>query len=460
MGKRVVIFADEFAPQVQFIRMNVGHTFSVFVHLIDRADLKIIHKEKPCLAIVLQHEGDDSAIRLVEQISLHHINLPILYVAVHSSKDELLAIIHAGAGDLLTVPFDKADLDECLTRLCRRHHIRIKQPEHQSETLFATIKKYSRRFHKDQPMHPTPGNLHNTAHSSSTQPSAQYAALVLGKQEQPKIQTVQIPIEAPNDQTPAYIEEYPSKSCRLDIHFFGAFETKVNGKLVTAWPGKKCKQLFAYLVYKRRPVLRDVLMEQFWSGFSQDSARNCLNVTLHHLRSTLQTDQEMDYVIFKDECYFFNPEISINSDVDAFRRHMKCGNREEIKQNIESALQEYETAASIYQGDFLSDYLYESWCELERENLKEIYLLILNKLSHYYSLNGKPNAAIDMCQRILAEDPCREDAHRRLMRCYGRIGQKDKELKQFEKCRTILNREFDTEPCKTTKILYEKIKKK
>lgn len=103
--------------------------------------------------------------------------------------------------------------------------------------------------------------------------------------------------------------------------------------------------------------------------------------------------------------------------------------------------------------------IYENWNSLDRENLKEIYLVVLDRLSKYYSSDSKPLTAIKLCEVILQKDNCREDVHQRLMRCYYRLGLRDKAIKQFRKCKEILNAELEVEPTQTTMDLYQKIKK-
>ena len=41
----------------------------------------------------------------------------------------------------------------------------------------------------------------------------------------------------------------------------------------------------------------------------------------------------------------------------------------------------YKQIAAIYQGDLMAEELYEDWSTMERENLKEIYLVSLEKIS-------------------------------------------------------------------------------
>jgi len=49
----------------------------------------------------------------------------------------------------------------------------------------------------------------------------------------------------------------------------------------------------------------------------------------------------------------------------------------------------------------MSEERYEEWTIPERENLREIYIEVLESLSRIYSLNGKPKTAIELCKSIL-----------------------------------------------------------
>ncbi len=156
-----------------------------------------------------------------------------------------------------------------------------------------------------------------------------------------------------------------------------------------------------------------------------------MNVTLHGVRQLLRKmDPIHDYILFKDECYFINSEVEIWLDVEDFLHYWRMAQNREREKGIGAAIAEYELAAANYSGDFMEEYLYESWPSLERENLKEIYLFVLDRLSRHYSLDGKSEIAIDLCESMLEKDNCREDVHRRLMKCHYRIGQRDKALRQ------------------------------
>jgi DNA-binding SARP family transcriptional activator len=162
-------------------------------------------------------------------------------------------------------------------------------------------------------------------------------------------------------------------------------------------------------------------------------------------------------VLLSNNCYVINPKLIISTDLKRFLTYWNRSIFVEVDSRISSAVNELELAASLYHGDFMQDDLYEEWTISERENLREVYLEILENLSRIYSLDGKPETAIDLCKSILEKDDCREKVHRRLMLCYHRIGDRDHALRQFQKCTEILKRELDVGPSTSTVELYHKI---
>jgi DNA-binding SARP family transcriptional activator len=68
-------------------------------------------------------------------------------------------------------------------------------------------------------------------------------------------------------------------------------------------------------------------------------------------------------------------------------------------------------------------------------------------------------ASIDYCQKILARDPCHEDAYRGLMRCYSRLGQRNRAIAWYNICKKTIERELDLSPEPATVEIYNKISK-
>jgi len=66
---------------------------------------------------------------------------------------------------------------------------------------------------------------------------------------------------------------------------------------------------------------------------------------------------------------------------------------------------------------------------------------------------------LEYAWRLLSSDPCREDAHRMIMRCYVRFGQRAEALHHYRVCESILRAEFDTVPEPATTALFEQIRR-
>jgi DNA-binding SARP family transcriptional activator len=145
-------------------------------------------------------------------------------------------------------------------------------------------------------------------------------------------------------------------------------------------------------------------------------------------------------------------------DVDELLERYDAGQRLERRGKLTEAAMEYEVAESLYQGDFLEEDLYEEWTIPRRESLRDNYLIVLDRLSRNYLDERKYAICIQLCQKILAKDDCREDAHRRLMRCYSQQGQRHLALRQYHLCVEALSRVLDMPPMPETTALYQQIR--
>jgi DNA-binding SARP family transcriptional activator len=247
---------------------------------------------------------------------------------------------------------------------------------------------------------------------------------------------------------------------QLTVRLLGPLYVALDDVAVEDWPSARCRSLFGYLVTHRLPwPPREVLMEVFWPGSSPEASRNSLNVAIHGLRRTLRTIADLPVVIHDGGSYRINQELSLWLDVDEFDRRMESGRRFEEAGDVEQAKHAYELAAGLYRGDFMADDPYAEWTTLTRERLRLAHLDALSRLSNLYFEAGHYTACASLCQRLLERDPCREDAHRRLMRCYSRQGQPHLALMQYRMCERALADELGVEADPATMELHQQIRR-
>jgi DNA-binding SARP family transcriptional activator len=251
-----------------------------------------------------------------------------------------------------------------------------------------------------------------------------------------------------------------ASSARLSVYCLGSFRIYNNDRLIEKWPGQKCKSIFKYMIINReRSIHQEILMDLFWADVAPEAARRNLYQAIYSLRQVLQTDQaDIPYVLCENSCYGLSPELGLWIDSEAFLGQYQTGQKLEHQGRQAEAVAAYESAESLYGGEFLVEDLYEDWLLVHRENLKHAYLDILERLSRYYFEQQQWAMCIAFCQKILTRDNCREDAHRRLIRCYMHQGQRHLALRQYHLCVEALARELDVPPMPATLKLYQKIR--
>jgi DNA-binding SARP family transcriptional activator len=271
------------------------------------------------------------------------------------------------------------------------------------------------------------------------------------------------PSHEPNDTVAAPIEKTTTSQetpPSLMVYCLGPFRVYQNDQLITEWQSSKGKAIFKYIVtHRAHPVGKEVLMELFWPGTDPDTARNNLNVAIYGLRQSLRAfHPDFSHLIFQDDSYLLHPELEVWIDVEKFEQCYETGREFEKKGKLVEAIRAYEMAENVYGGNFLEEDLYDDWPMLQRESLKDNYLVILDRLSRHYMQENSYANCIHLCQKILAEDDCREDAHRRLMRCYHQQGQRHLALRQYQLCVQALARVLDVTPMPETEAIYQRIR--
>jgi len=251
-------------------------------------------------------------------------------------------------------------------------------------------------------------------------------------------------------------------SMRLEMRYFGRFEVRSTWKQVERWHSVKAKSILQYLMTRpREAVIKEVLMETLWPECEPRAASNNLKAAMHGLRQALSDlftgKENFPYILFSQGSYLMNPEIELWVDVEEFEQNWVRGRRLEKEGKLTEAIREFEEAEELYRGDYLEDEPYEEWTLLRREALKDTHVIILGKLADYAMKNADYEGTIVYCQKILAKDACREDAYRRLMSCYSRLGQRNRALRWYEICRRTIQAELDTTPDRETTNLYHHI---
>ncbi|MHB9862035.1 AfsR/SARP family transcriptional regulator [Streptomyces sp. YIM S03343] len=246
---------------------------------------------------------------------------------------------------------------------------------------------------------------------------------------------------------------------QLAITLLGSLNVSVDGVPAEGWNGHRTRSLLAFLATHRDPwPHREALMDAFWPDSAPEAARNSLGVALHQLRQTLRTATGDPVVVFSCGTYRLCPGLGLWLDCDEFELWLRTARDAEDRGDNTVAVTDYEQALALYRGEFLAESPYEEWSALYRERLRLAHLDALARLSELHFTTGRYVPCADLCRRLVELDPCRESAHRRLMRCLSRIGQPHLAILQFRSCVKALEAELGISPQRETAALYDRLR--
>lgn len=242
------------------------------------------------------------------------------------------------------------------------------------------------------------------------------------------------------------------------VCLLGSFRILRNGQPLEALiVGKAVTLLSALALHLETGVPRDALLELLWP--EQDSGQSA--VSLHSLIYSLQRRLRSDRadeatVVYANGSYALNTAAGVSTDIARFGALVVEGNRlATIDQHAEAA-SHYERALALYRGDLVTGT--DVYAVIERERLRMSFLTCLAWLADRSYREADYSAALEHASRLLANDPCREDAHRVVMRTHVRRGERAQALRQFRLCEQVLHREFGVEPEAATTALFDRIR--
>ncbi len=154
---------------------------------------------------------------------------------------------------------------------------------------------------------------------------------------------------------------------------------------------RKARALMAYLAAQGgRPVSRERLSDLLWPYQGSDQARHSLRNCLLELRKTLG-ESAGRYLAAE----FANCRLQdIETDVERFEQLSRSKDRSELA-----------TAAELYRGEFLADFVIDSepfqeWLSSERDRTLDLVCGILQRLTALQDEAGEHEAAIKSARRL------------------------------------------------------------
>lgn len=235
------------------------------------------------------------------------------------------------------------------------------------------------------------------------------------------------------------------------INLLGPFELKVGRGPLPRLP-KKAQALLGFLAIGRgRSFPRDQLSTLLWGDSPTEQARQSLRQCLASLRSALGA-QHADLLIASTTDVRLSTGSRIAVDTETF-----------VDLSASHEVEALERAAALHRDEFLAGIhvpadLFSHWLAAERERWSSLRLDLQGRLSLAQAEAGRLEEAAASARVVTELDPLGESGYRLLMRLLARSGQRAAALKQYERCREILQQELGVAPEAETVQLVDAIR--
>jgi predicted ATPase/DNA-binding SARP family transcriptional activator len=233
----------------------------------------------------------------------------------------------------------------------------------------------------------------------------------------------------------------------LNIRLFGGFHILDEDGRALAIATPRMQSLIAYLLlHQDSPQPRQQIAVQLWPETGEAQARTNLRNLHHRLKSAFPT---LEGRILQEHGALQWPlgeEAWL--DVAAFRASVA-----EAKSSGGVPLAALQRAVDLYRGDLLPG-CYDDWILPLREELRQAYLDVLERLVLLLEAQGDHRLAIDYAQLSLRNDPLNEVIYRHLIRLHGLSGDRTGGLRVYHTCAAVLEQALGVEPSAATRQTY------
>ena len=257
-----------------------------------------------------------------------------------------------------------------------------------------------------------------------------------------------------------------SKVPYLRIETLGQFQVFRGDSLIgeEEWDRSQPKKLLKAIVSYGGPrIPKEILIDELWEEERPQAAEKNFKTTLQRLRKSLEPSIHKDfgssYVHLHDNLVLLDPELC-QVDADQFLSLLKTAEDREKRGDVKGALPLYIEAAEIYKGDFLLEELYAPWADKRREELREKYIKLLNKMANLHERQGAVKKTIDCYKKAIQTDPILEESYQKLMTFYSNKGMYNDALRAYEECKKALKTGLKSKPDLTTVAIHNKVLEK
>ncbi|MGI8554210.1 MAG: AfsR/SARP family transcriptional regulator [Dehalococcoidia bacterium] len=242
------------------------------------------------------------------------------------------------------------------------------------------------------------------------------------------------------------------------ICLLGGFRLVKSGETVSFHSGGKGELLLSTLALRRGAgVPRETVIATLWPNTEATLANQSLSSLVHSMDRLLGGQLGVcKPVLHVGSSYQLNLKAGVSVGIECVHALVRSGDEQRRADDHAGALESYRRAVQFYRGDLCAGT--DIYAVIERERLRAQHLTLLARLADDSYESGDYGSCLEHALSLLSTEPCREDAHRMVMRCYVRRGERAQALRQYRVCEQILRSEFDAVAETATTRLFDQVR--
>jgi DNA-binding SARP family transcriptional activator len=229
-----------------------------------------------------------------------------------------------------------------------------------------------------------------------------------------------------------------------EIRLLGGFGV-VTADPVRGLNAGRLQSLLAYLLLHRgAPQQRQHLAFLFWPDTQEAQAHSNLRTLVHRLRRALP--QAERFLEVDGDTLLWRADAPCTLDVAEF----------EAAAGEDASLPQLRRAIALYRGALLPG-CYEEWIEPERERLRHLFAIALERAAECLEAQRDYRGALEYARQTVRHNPLDEEGYRRVMRLHALTGDRAGALRMYKQCASTLQSELGVQPDAATRDAYTRL---
>ena len=247
-------------------------------------------------------------------------------------------------------------------------------------------------------------------------------------------------------------ESYNDGGSLLQVYTLGRFEIYSGGSPITDGSKRSIRvwNLFKYILAHRRKMLSSgELIDAIWGEDPCENPEKALQNLIYRLRNHLSQNVKADeLILFNQGCYKWNEKFPVWVDCDVLEEYSVKG-KDFITSSPYDAKQCFEKVIEVYNGDFLSDILYDIWVLPVRTMYKKIYSDSMLAYLELLDKTGDYEYAVKVCSDFFKFEFFDEKVHLYFLKALISLNKNQEAQKHYDIVSEVMYRELGVSPSYT-----------